>query len=52
VGLPPTMVAGRLQFRELIYLKSPLSQYDSLLSTIRFALNQGTSFTSPSQDER
>jgi hypothetical protein len=34
------MAAGRLRFNELIYLKLPLPQYDSLHLTIRFALNQ------------
>jgi hypothetical protein len=50
VSLPPTMAAGRLQFKELIYPKSTLLQYDSLPLTIRFALNQGINLTSPPQD--
>jgi hypothetical protein len=52
VGLPPTMAAGRLQFKEPIYLKLPLPQYDSLSLTIRFALNQGINLTGPPQDKR
>jgi hypothetical protein len=52
VGLPPTMAAGRLRFREPMCLRISLPHHDSLTSTIRFALNQGTKLEIQAQEAR